>query len=317
MTSQTATRRRSRSGAFLIASFAALASLTPLTAAPAHAQVDPGYLPVTGTWSRGDVDTVAWIDLATWRVATFSGDNHPSLDPEPQPWRPVAGDWDGDGVDTIQMFNVRTWRVVPAEVGPSGDTQGPEPQPWIPVAGDWNGDGIDTILVFDERDASVRSLGEGPIRVDRYDPQPQPWRPAVGDWEGRGIDTVTGIRDVVSTPVAAPVWMTLIGDWDGDRIDSAAGLYLPTGELVQAGAEAGDSATASPVSSAFAEALQLPNGCYVTIKNKTTAVFTTPYPSKCTYETTMWEQWTCCPYTTTGGHYSCSVVTKSSVKQSC
>ena len=72
MTSHKAARRRS--GAFLIGSLFAL-SFAGLAAAPAQAQIDPGMIPVAGTWNRGDADTVAWVDLATWKLVThFEGE---------------------------------------------------------------------------------------------------------------------------------------------------------------------------------------------------------------------------------------------------
>jgi hypothetical protein len=314
MTSQTATRRRLRSGAFLTGSLIALASFASFAATPARAQVDPGFLPVTGTWTRGDVDTVAWIDLASWKLVTSTEGGNPSAEPQPVPWLPVAGDWDGDGVDSVQMFNIHDWRVVPAERGPVGESEGPEPQPWIPVAGDWDGDGIDTVLVFDQRDETLHRLEEGPIPVERYDPQPQPWWPEAGDWSGVGFDTVATYRNEATTPASAPIWRTVFGDWDGDGIDSAAALHMPTGELVQSGSGVEASVAASHVSATFAEALQF--GCWVTIKNKVTATFTVPFPSKCTYETSSWEKWTCCLNPSTG-KVNCSMKMEHSVKQNC
>lgn len=314
MTSHTAMRRRLRSGAFLTGALIALASFAGFAATPAHAQIDAGFLPVVGTWTRGDVDTVAWVDMATWKLATSFEGGQPFADPQPQPWIPVAGDWDGDGVDSVQMFNVHDWRVVPAERGPSGEeSEGPEPQPWIPVAGDWDRDGIDTILVFDLRDETLHSLEEGPIRVERYDPQPQPWWPEAGDWSGVGFDTVATYRNEVTTPASAPVWRTVFGDWDGDGIDSAAALHMPTGEIVQPEPELGVGAAASPVSGIFAKSQF---GCWDTIKNKVTWKFTTPYPSKCTYEGSSWEKWTCCLNAFTG-KVNCSMKTEFTVKQSC
>src|SRR5882757_3569904 len=128
-----------------------------LAAAPAAAQVDPGYFPVLGKWTHGGADSVAWVDLATWKMVTrFS--EQPSVtstDPEPSPWIPVAGDWNGVGIDTVQMFNVYDWRLIPLEKGPATTVAAdPEPSPWRPVAGNWEGRGA-TVAVFDLRDSSI------------------------------------------------------------------------------------------------------------------------------------------------------------------
>lgn len=137
MTSQIATRRRLRPGAFLTGSLIALVSLTGLAATPARAQevapgAGPGFLPVVGTWIRGGVDSVAWVDLDTWYLVTSTEGGNPFADPQPQAWRPVAGDWDGDGVDTLSTFQHVESTPVPAPV-------------WVSVAGDWDGDGIDSM----------------------------------------------------------------------------------------------------------------------------------------------------------------------------
>lgn len=316
MTSQTATRRRLRSGAFLIGSLVTLASFRGFAPTPAHAQVDPdiGFVLVTGTWTRGGADTVAWVDMATWRLATSFEGGQPFACPDPQPWIPVVGDWDGDGVDSVQMFNIHDWRLLPAESGPAGESEGPEPQPWIPVAGDWDGDGLDTVMVFDQRDETLHRLEAGPIPVERYVPPAQPLQAVAGDWDGRGIDSVATYRNEVTTPASAPIWVTVFGDWDGDGIDSAAALHMPTGELAQPGSEAEASVAASDISSTFAESIQF--GCWVTIKNKVTMTVTVPFPSKCTYETSSWEKWTCCLNAWTG-KVNCSMKVENSVKQSC
>ena len=118
----------------------------------------------------------------------------------------------------------------------------------------------------------------------------------------------------MTTPVSAPIWVTVFGDWDGDGTDSAAALHMPTGELVgsRSGAEA--SVAASEVSSIFDADIKF--GCWTTIKNKVTWTFTTPYPSKCTYEGSSWEKVTCClnPFL---GKVTCSSKTEFTVKQSC
>lgn len=316
MTSHNAARRRP--GAFLIGSLFAVASAAGLGATPAQAQIDPGMLPVTGTWTRGGTDTVAWLDLATWKLVTSVTGGQPSEDPDPIPWLPVAGDWDGDGVDTVQMFNVYDWRLAPAERGPvGGESSVGDPIPWTPVAGDWDGRGIDSVLVFDERDGSLHRLEEGPIPVERYDPEPIPWRPVAGDWDGDGVDTLTAFRNEATTPAPAPVWTSVFGDWDGDGIDTAAALHVPSGEMVEPEPETTQSSTrVSNVSSIFGEAYQLPNGCYWTIKNKTETVIKMKYGvGGCMFIVMkMWEKWTCCPNSMDSWHSACSMKLEGSVQ---
>jgi hypothetical protein len=314
MTSHNAARRRP--GAFLIGSLIALGSLTGLAAAPTQAQIDPGMIPVAGTWNRGGGDTVAWVDLATWKLVTSVTGGHPSEDPQPQPWVPVAGDWNGDGVDSVQMFNVYDWRLVAAERGPLASIAVGDPIPWVPVAGDWDGDGIDSVLVFDQRDSSLHRIEEGPIGVERFDPDPQPWRPVAGDWDGDRIDTLATFQtEAATTPAPAAVWASLAGDWDGDGIDSPAALHLPSGELVQPEPEIGTAPRTGNVSSRFGKAFQMPNGCYWTIKNHTTKVIKMKYGvGGCMFIVMKnWEKWTCCPVSADGSQASCSMKLEGSV----
>jgi len=310
MTSHRAAQRRP--GAFLIGSLFAVASFAGLAATPANAQIDPGMLPVTGTWTRGENDTVAWVDLATWTLVTEvkGAPLSARYDPEPDPWYPVAGDWDGDGVDSIQMFNVHTWEVVPAEKGPVMSADDPSPNPWVPVAGDWEGRGVDTIRVFDQRDGSLHRLEEGPIRVDRYDPSPNPWMPVVGDWDGDRIDTLATFQRQEPRDGKA-VWALLSGDWDGDGIDTDAALYLPSGELAFPDKEetALRSVAGKPngLGSLFA-----PSGgggaCYKTITDWSQSIKIFHYGGGGCFVivTTMWIEWTCCKITQDGSSYGCS-----------
>src|SRR3954451_20189775 len=102
--------RSTRPGVWLSAALCLLF----IAVAPAAAQLDPGerWSLVTGHWSRGANDTVAWLDLDTWKlVAQFDGPRAVA-DPDPSPWMPVAGDWDGSGVDTVRMFDPHTWKLV-------------------------------------------------------------------------------------------------------------------------------------------------------------------------------------------------------------
>jgi hypothetical protein len=306
MTSHNATQRRTR--AFLIGSLIALTSLLALAPAQA-ATADRGFVPVTGTWTRGGSDTVAWIDLATWKLVTSVDGGQIVADPQPQPWIPVAGDWDGDGVDTVQMFNVHTWQLLPAERGAVGDPFGPEPLPWFPVAGDWEGRGIDSVLVFDVRDGSLHKLSEGPIAVERYDPQPQPWLPVAGDWDGDRIDTIATYQLQATTPASAPVWGTVFGDWDRDGVDTAAALHMPTGTVVQPEPETLSTISTGKVASKFGKAFQMPNGCYWTIKNYTVTVIKFKYGvGGCMFVVMkQWEKWTCCPFSLDGSQVSCTM----------
>ncbi|HKH44994.1 MAG TPA: hypothetical protein VKM72_10065 [Thermoanaerobaculia bacterium] len=305
MTSHNAARRRP--GAFLIGSLFALTSMVGLGTAPAQAQIDPGLLPVTGTWTRGDADTVAWVDLATWRLVTSFEGERPFADPEPQPWIPVAGDWDGDGVDSLQMFNIHTWQLIPAEQGSVGDPFCPEPQPWRPVAGDWDGDGIDTVLVFDERDGSLHRPGEGPIAVERYDPQPQPWRPIAGDWDGDRIDTLGTLGNRSGSPALAPLWVAVAGDWDGDGIDSEAALYVPTGQLVEPEETLFTVSRSAALKPPVFEAPNGPGSCYTKVTSKGYSYGKKYYQGGGYIEwcISTWQELTCCPITPTGP-YACS-----------
>jgi hypothetical protein len=289
MTSHNAARRRS--GAFLIGSLFAL-SFAGFEAAPAQAQIDPGMVPVAGTWTRGEADTIAWLDLSTWKLATsFEGSGgRPFADPDPQSWLPVAGDWDGDGVDSIQMFNVYDWRLVPAERGPQGESFVGDPVPWSPVAGDWDGDGIDTVQVFDQRDSSLRRLEEGPVPVERYNPDPVLWRPIAGDWDGDGVDTLGTLRNRAESPALAPLWIPVAGDWDGDGIDSEAALYVPTGLLVD------------PSEPVVVPVPTVPGGCSTKVTNKSYSYGKKYYQGGGYIEwcTSAWQEITCCPLGTSG-----------------
>jgi hypothetical protein len=292
---------------------------------PAAAQdEDSPFCLSVGKWGpRGPkgqpVDTVAWVDLATWRLVTDTGGIRPVtvLGPEPQPWIPVAGDFDGDGFDSIAMFNSQDWSLVDAEKGPvASRATEPVPVPWIPVAGDWDGDGRDTVLVVDGRDGSVHRLEEGPAPIERYDLQPQPWVPVAGDFDGDGIDTIATVKsDAFLGPEPQP-WIPVAGDFDGDGIDSVGFLSGSTGELaVPAAGKSLDPqvtrSTSRRTPAAADKALQLPNGCYTTVKNKKT--FWVPVPDGAggfkTKEVTTFDQWYCCPISSTGGRYACSVKT--------
>jgi hypothetical protein len=285
-------RRSFLAGAFL---FGVLFVLF-LAAAPASAQIDPGmkgWAVVTGTWDKGAADTVAWVDLDTWKLVTKIDGSMPAYDPEPQPWMPVAGDWDGDGVDSIQMFNPQTWKLVPAEEGPVKAEFDPEPNPWVPVAGDWDGRGIDTVRVVDLRDQSVHKLEEGPTPVERYDPEPSPWMPVAGDWDGRGLDTIAWVRP----EGAFSAWQPVAGDWNGKGVDTVAAVHSATGELVQAGG------------TATAASLWLPGGCYTFSKNAVdiVKVFYGLDGSVTVIHIKMHEQWTCCAIDVQQKQYKCTM----------
>jgi hypothetical protein len=231
---------------------------------------------VTGHWSKGDADSVAWVDLATWKLVTQIKGSSPVADPEPSPWMPVAGDWDGSGAQTVKMFDPHTWKLVDAAAGPMTGSSDPQPQPWVPVAGDWDGRGVDTVLVVDLRDRSVHKLEEGPIRVDRYDPEPSPWRPLAGKWDGR-VDTIAWVQ----AEGAASTWHPVAGDWDGRGLDTVAAVHS-SGALVQA----------IQTSSG-----RTPAGCYTVIKNATdiVKVFYGIDGSVTVIHIKMHEEWTCCP----------------------
>lgn len=299
---------------------AVLGAILILAAAPAAAQIDSGYYPVAGKWTRSAADSVAWVDLVNWKLVTrVDGQLSAGADPQPTPWIPVAGDWNGSGVDTVQMFNIRDWRLIPLEKGPVTDVADPDPSPWVPVAGKWDGR-VDTVLVFDLRDGSTHRLEEGPIKVDRYDPDPNPWRPLAGNWDGKGIDTIATYRDDEKAPDTAGLWATVAGDWQGRGIDSVAFIYRPTGTLVLPEATA---ATASLPSSRTAaggavgglsldKSLPLKSGCYQTSTNYSSVTKVFHYGGGgCTVIVLeSWFQWTCCPNDSNGGAYSCSHVLK-------
>jgi hypothetical protein len=306
-------RRSFRRAAWLSA--AALVFVLILSAAPASAQLDPGEVPVTGKWSRGAADTLAWVDLANWKLVTrVDGPPITVTDPQPQPWIPVVGDWDGDGVDSVLMFNATTWEVVPLEKGPIAASN-PEPNPWVPVAGDWEGRGIDTVLVFDLRDGSLHRLEEGPIKIDRYDPDPNPWRPVAGDFEGKGIDTVVTYRDDERAPDLEKAWTPVAGDWEGRGIDTIAFVNGPTGTLVQQemdlGTLAGKSSRTAGRAS-FLGNLQKSGGgsggCYQKVTNyhSSTKVFHYGGGGCMVIVFEMWDQLNCCPISVDGLQYSCS-----------
>lgn len=263
-------------------------------------------------------DTVARIDLASWKLVTETGGVRPiAFEPDPQPWRPVVGDWDGDGLDAILMFNVHDWRLVPAERGPISTTEGsgdPSPTPWVPVAGDFDGDGRDSVLVYDLRDGSLHRPEAGPPVVERYVPAAETPVILAGDWDGDRIDSIAVIRGVGDPfgPDPEP-WSAVAGDFDADGIDTVALFHGPTGELAIPEVEAAQSLSSavsksSKPQAAFASVLQLPNGCYTTVKNKVTYSVTLPdgQGGVETVEHSSWEQWFCCPLET-GGRYSCSV----------
>jgi hypothetical protein len=264
--------------------------LLALAAVPAAAQIDPmkGWALVTGHWSKGVPDTAAWIDLATWKLATQIDGSPTASDPQPNPWIPVAGDWDGSGVQSVKMFDPQTWKLVDLSEGPVTVSSDPQPQPWYPVAGDWEGRGVDTVLVVDLRDRSVHKLEEGPAPVERYDPEPSPWRPVAGKWDGR-TDTIAWVQ----TEGAASAWRAVAGDWDGKGIDSIAAVHTATGALVQA----------SQTSSA-----RIGGGCYTVIKNQVDIekVFYGIDGSVTVIHIKMHEEWTCCPIGPLGP-YTCTM----------
>jgi len=306
---QTEGRRQVRLAPWL---FAVLFAVV-LASAPATAQIDPGmkgWALVTGHWSKGAPDSLAWLDLATWKLATQIDGSTSVADPQPQPWIPVAGDWDGSGVDAVKMFDPSTWRVVAAADGPIAVTVDPEPQPWIPVAGDWDGRGVDTIRVVDLRDGSVHKIEEGPTPVERYDPEPQPWIPVAGDWDGKGIDTVAQVR----REGAVDAWQVVAGDWDGDGVDTVALVHRASGKLVES---AGDSAplskaksTASSMQRALSDKFSTgPGVCYTVIKNAMTVykVFHLQDGGVIVVKISSHELWTCCPIDIQHQHYACGM----------
>ncbi len=310
---------KTSSAVSLVSSLFALVSFAGLTAIPANAQIDPGMLPVAGTWAHGGHDTVAWVDLATWTLVT-SVQGAPlssRFAAQPRTWMPVAGDWDGDGVDSIQMFNLQDWRLVPADRGPLGDSAVGDPIPWTPVAGDWDGDGIDTVLVFDQRNSSLHRLEEGPIPVEGYDPEPNPWIPVAGDWDGHRIDILATLRLQEPRDSAKAAWTFLSGDWNGDGIDTDVALHLPSGQLVFAEEETALRSVAGIASSPAGkpsglEGIVAPSGgggqtCYKTISDWNQWVKVVHYGvGGCTVIlTTTWLEWTCCKISQNGWEYAC------------
>ena len=303
---------------------AVLISTLGLAGVPAAAQkADPGFLLVTGHWSRGAADSVAWVDLATWKLVT-STEGRPSSEPPPQPWLPVVGDWDGDGVDTVDMFNIQDWSLVPLDRGPvTTVTSDPQPQPWLPVAGDWNGKGLDTVLVFDQRDGSTHRLEEGPLHVDRYDPSPNPWRPLAGDWEGSGRETLASYQDSATAPDSLGLWATVAGDWTGGGIDTVAFVHLPTGTLVPSEAATGIAAFNTAATSRKRSPAPFlgkngdsGNGCYTSIKNYASVAKVFKYGAGGCMILVIesWYEWHCCPITSgTPAYYGCSKTFKSKV----
>ena len=302
-------KRSFQAGAWL---FAGLCLLV-LATVPATAQIDPGmkgWALVTGHWSKGAPDSLAWLDLATWKLATQIDGSTSVADPQPQPWIPVVGDWDGDGIDSVQMFEPHTWRVVPAEEGPIAAGFDPEPSPWVPVAGDWKGRGVDTIRVVDLRDGSVHDLAEGPTKIDRYDPEPSPWIPVAGDWDGKGIDTVAQVR----REGAVDAWQVVAGDWDGDGIDTVALVHRASGKLVGAAGESAPLSKAKSTAPSSQRALfdkfsTGPGVCYTVIKNATTVykVFYLQDGGVIVVKISSHELWTCCPIDVQHLHYACSM----------
>jgi hypothetical protein len=267
-----------------------------LAVAPATAQLDPGtrWALVTGHWSRGAADTVACLDLDTWKLVTQFDGSTAVADPSPKPWIPVVGDWEGSGVDTVKMFDSHTWKLVDAADGPLTASAEPEPEPWVPVAGDWDGRGVDTVRVVDLRDRSVHKLEEGPIPVERYEPEPDPWRPVVGKWDGR-VDAIAWVH----TEGAFSAWQAVAGDWDGAGIDTVAAVHSATGELVRAS----ETAPARSLSIGGGG-----GGCYTVIKNQTdiVKVFYGLDGSVTVIHIKMHELWTCCPVAPYGP-YVCSM----------
>jgi hypothetical protein len=280
-----------------------------LAARPASAQIDPGmkgWAVVAGKWERGAADSVAWVDLATWKLVTKFDGSSAMADPQPWPWIPVAGDWDGDGIDSVQMFNSQTWKLVPAAEGPVAVEGEPEPVPWVPVAGDWDGRGIDSVRVVDLRDGSVHRIEEGPARIERYDPDPNPWMPVAGVWERGGLASIAQIH----REGALGAWQVVAGDWDGDGVDTVALVHLATGELVGA---AGEPAPLKAQSTALPRSLTGrfatgPGGCYTQIKNEHTVykVFYLKDGGKVVIKITTYELWTCCPIDVNHTQYVCS-----------
>jgi hypothetical protein len=311
---QIAARRRS-SGAFLIGSLLTLVSSLGFTATPAQAQIDPGMIPVAGTWNRGGNDTVAWLDLSTWKLVLSTEGGHPITDPDPQPWVPVAGDFDGDGVDSIQMFNPADWRLVPAERGPQEGRVG-DPIPWLPVAGDWDGDRIDTVKVVNACNGTLHDLADGPSIVGYCDPEDW-WFAVAGQSEGGGVDTLVIYQNQSDTQKSAAVWATVFGDWDGDGIDTGAELHMPSGELVQAEEESlfarslsseTSSTESSSVDSLF-DADIIGFDCFTSIINKkTTKITQYHFGVKVTYCRTTWQEFSCCAIS---GGYKCQIKNKS------
>lgn len=286
--------------------------LLAFAAVPAKAQLDSGtknWALVTGHWSKGAPDTVAWVDLATWKLVTQFDGARPVADPDPSPWMPVAGDWDGSGVQTVKMFDSHSWKLVDVAEGPLEGSSDPQPTPWVPVAGDWDGRGVDTVRVFDLRDRSVHKLEEGPIKVDRYDPDPSPWRPLAGDWDGRGVDTISTYQ--VDPKTDGKDWIPVAGDWNGDGIDTFGAVYLPTGQLLDGGdlaalrtAQRWTGVGPGPILP------QMPGGsggCFTTTRDLTSSVH--QYQAGggiCVWIIVYkWVDWTCCPLTAQGGFYAC------------
>jgi hypothetical protein len=265
---------------------------------------------VTGTWDKGAADSVAWVDLATWKLVRKIDGSPTASDPEPVPWMPVAGDWDGDGIDTIQMFHPQSWKLVPADEGPVKVEGDPEPVPWVPVAGDWDGRGIDSVRVVDLRDGSVHRIEEGPTPIERYDPDPNPWMPVAGVWERGGVATIAQ----VTREGALGAWQVVAGDWDGDGIDTVALVHTATGELVGAAGEPAPLKTASTASiqSITGHFATDGGGCYTQVKNAHTIykVYYLKDGGKVVIKITTYELWTCCPIDVNHMQYVCGMQLK-------
>jgi hypothetical protein len=284
--------------------FALICSLSMSGAALAQIDIGDRWWLIAGSWGWEMPSTPAWVDPVTWTLATRMEGVPLRVvsDPQPNPWMPVAGDFDGDGVDTVLMFEPATWRLVRLEDGPVEGASDPPPLPWVPVAGDWDGRGVDTVRVFDLRDGSLHDLSEGPIRVDLSAPPPHPWRPLVGDFTGAGYDTVA-VWCAEERAGGSLEWVQLAGDWDGDGIDTFGAVYVPTGDLVDAGlavfASRAAAASAAPGAAGPASFFEADNVCLTFTKKIAETVHSFQYAGGgCMWIImTVWEEWTCCPIT--------------------
>jgi hypothetical protein len=124
----------------------------------------------------------------------------------------------------------------------------------------------------------------------------------VGDFTGAGYDTVAVWRD--ENAGDGSEWVQLAGDWDGDGIDTFGAVYVPTGDLVDAGrtvfASRAAAASAAPGSTGPVSLFGADNApCWTFTKKVAETVHSFQYPGGgCMFVImTVFEEWKCCPLT--------------------